>query len=142
MNDTTDIARIIRPANTAAVRLQFIRARTCYGHLAGEVAVKVLAAMLQARWLAAKGRDFEITALGQQQLAALGVDVAGALRSRRLHARACLDLTQRRPHLSGALGDALLDCFVARGWVQRQPRSRAVRITRKGQAGFRRGFGI
>ena len=142
MTDTNDIARIARPASAAAVRLQFVRARTCYGHLAGEVAVKVLAAMLRARWLTVEGRDYAITTLGEQQLAALGVDVAGALRSRRLHARACLDLTQRRPHLSGALGDALLDCFVARGWVQRQPRSRAVRITRKGQAGFRRGFGI
>jgi hypothetical protein len=53
-------------------------------------------------------------------------------------ARACVDLTQRRPHLGGALGDALLDAYVARGWVQRQRRSRVVSITPKGEANFNR----
>jgi hypothetical protein len=56
-------------------------------------------------------------------------------------ARACVDLTQRRPHLGGALGDALLDAYVARGWVQRHPRSRVVSITPKGTENFRRFFG-
>jgi hypothetical protein len=57
-------------------------------------------------------------------------------------ARACVDLTQRRPHLGGALGDALLELYAARGWIQRQRRSRVVSITPKGQENFRRVFGI
>jgi hypothetical protein len=56
-------------------------------------------------------------------------------------ARACVDLTQRRPHLGGALGAALLDVYVAKTWIQRARRSRVVSITPKGQEAFRRLFG-
>jgi DNA-binding transcriptional ArsR family regulator len=129
------------PLPSPSVPVQFLHARTCYGHLAGEMAVKVMAAMMQARWLAAEGRELAVTRLGETQLAALGVDLAAARRPRRVFARACVDLTQRRPHLAGALGDALLDLYVERGWIQRQRRSRVVSLTPKGQEGFRRWFG-
>jgi DNA-binding transcriptional ArsR family regulator len=122
--------------------VQFLYARTCYGHLAGEMAVKVLDAMLKAKWLAAEGKDFALTRLGEAQLASLGIDLGAARRPRRALARACVDLTQRRPHLGGALGDALLELYVARGWILRQRRSRAVNITPKGYEGFRRAFGV
>jgi len=124
-----------------SVPVQFFHARTCYGHLAGEMAVKILEAMLKARWLTADGRDFAVTPLGQAKLAALDVDLPAARRPRRVFARACVDLTQRRPHLGGALGDALLELYVARGWIQRQRRSRVVSITPKGHENFRRLFG-
>src|SRR5690348_7039597 len=52
---------------------QFLRARTCYGHLAGEIAVGLLEGMLKARWLAASGRDYEITRSGEKKLAGLGI---------------------------------------------------------------------
>lgn len=122
--------------------LQFLHARTCYGHLAGEMAVSILEAMLKARWLAPDARDFAVTRLGEAKLAALGVDVAAAREPRRVFARTCVDLTQRRPHLGGALGDALLDLYVARGWVQRQRRSRVVTITPQGTESFRCAFGL
>jgi DNA-binding transcriptional ArsR family regulator len=121
--------------------VQFLHARTCYGHLAGEMAVKILEAMLRLRWVTADERDFAVTALGEKKLAALGLDLASARRSRRVFARACVDLTQRRPHVGGALGDALLDLYVAQGWIQRQRRSRVVSITPKGHENFRRVFG-
>ncbi|MFZ2649576.1 MAG: helix-turn-helix transcriptional regulator [Burkholderiaceae bacterium] len=120
--------------------VQFLIARTCYGHFAGEIAVKVLEGMLKARWLTAQGREFTLTPLGEKKLAALGVDLASARRPRRMFARACVDLTQRRAHLGGALGDALLELYVARGWIQRQRRSRVVTITPKGHENFRRLF--
>lgn len=129
------------PLPSPSVPVQFLQARTCYGHLAGEMAVRILAAMLERRWLVPAGRDFTLTRLGEEQLAGLDVDLAAARRTRRAFARACVDLTQRRPHLGGALGDALLDVYVARGWVQRQRRSRVVSITPKGNEGFRRAFG-
>ncbi|MGH8621497.1 MAG: ArsR/SmtB family transcription factor, partial [Burkholderiales bacterium] len=124
-----------------SVPAQFLHSRTCYDHLAGETAVRVCEAMLKARWLTAEGQDFQVTRPGEKKLAEFGVDLDAARRSRRVFARACVDLTQRRPHLSGALGAALLDLYVARGWIQRMRRSRVVSITPKGQEAFRRTFG-
>lgn len=121
---------------------QFLYARTCYGHLAGEIAVASLEGMLKRKWLTARGQDFTVSPAGEKELAALGVDLALAHRPRRVFARACIDLTQRRPHLGGALGEALLDACVGHGWVQRHRRSRLVSITPHGQQNFRRLFGV
>lgn len=124
------------PALPRATPPQFLRARTCYDHLAGDTAVQLCAAMLKARWLVAEGRDFRLTPLGEERLAALGIDVDAARRSRRAFARACVDLTQRRPHVGGALGAALLQIYLERGWILRMRRSRAVSITPKGAGAF------
>ena len=121
---------------------QFLHARTCYGHLAGELAVRILEGMLKARWLTPDGRDFVVTGPGEKKLADLGIDLAAARRSRRALARACVDLTQRRAHLGGVLGDALLTVYVARGWIQRRRHSRVVSITPKGYENFRLSFGV
>ena len=129
------------PLPAKSVPIQFLHARTCYDHLAGETAVQVCEAMLNARWLTAERRDFRVTRLGEKKLAALNVDLAAARESRRVFARACVDLTQRRPHIGGALGAALLDLYVARGWILRARRSRVVTITPKGQEAFRRTIG-
>src|SRR5262249_15882139 len=83
------------PALPTAAPRRFLRARTCYDHLAGETAVQVCAAMLKARWLVAEGHDFRLTPLGEERLAALDVDLEAALHKRRAFARACVDLTQR-----------------------------------------------
>lgn len=120
---------------------QFLYARTCYGHLAGQVAVKSLEGMLKRKWLTSRGRDFTVGAAGEKELEALGVDLALAHQPRRIFARACIDLTQRRPHLGGALGEALLDVYVGRGWVKRHRRSRLVSITPQGHQNFTRLFG-
>jgi DNA-binding transcriptional ArsR family regulator len=147
MESFASLSAAVRPRSPRSVLpsrsepVQFLTARTCYDHLAGETAVKILEAMLKARWLAAEGRDFAVTRLGERKLAALEVDLTAARRPRRVFARACVDLTQRRPHLGGALGAALLDLYVAKSWIQRSRRSRAVSITPKGQEAFRRQFG-
>ena len=106
------------------------------------MAVSILEGMLKARWFAADGRDFAVTGLGEKKLAGLGIDLPAARRSRRVLARACVDLTQRRAHLGGVLGDKLLDLYVARGWIQRHRRSRVVTVTPKGHESFRTAFGI
>ena len=97
--------------------------------------------MLKARWLTPDGRDFVVTPRGEKELAALKVDLPGARDSRRTFARSCVDLTQRRPHIGGALGAALLDFYEDRGWILRARHSRVVNITPKGNDGFRRAFG-
>jgi DNA-binding transcriptional ArsR family regulator len=135
--------RAPRPAlPSPSVPVQFLHARTCYGHLAGEIAVKLLEGMLKARWLTADGRDYAVTAAGEKKLAALGIDLAAARGTRRAFARGCVDLTQRRAHLGGALGDALLAACLTRGWIQRHPRSRVVSVTPKGRQNFQRWFGF
>lgn len=122
---------------------QFLYARTCYGHLAGEMAVKILEAMIKRKWLRAAGRDFTLTKKGEDEIAALGVDIAQLRKSRRrTFARACIDLTQRRPHLGGALGEALLQSYVDRGWIERHRRSRVVTITPSGHHNFPQFFGM
>lgn len=128
------IARTAPPA--------FLRARSCYGHLAGQLAVDVLDAMTRHGWLVPDGRDYTLTTVGERNLAELDIDLTALRRRRRLFARACVDLTQRRRHLGGALGDALLDAYLARNWVRRRGTSRIVDITPDGRAAFRRIFGI
>jgi len=77
----------------------------------------------------------------------LGIDVDGVTRtpgkrSRRMLCRPCLDWSERRPHLAGAVGSALLDHYLEKGWVRRLRGTRAVEITPRGQRGFREDFGI
>jgi DNA-binding transcriptional ArsR family regulator len=126
------------PAIPKSAPVQFLHARTCYDHLAGAVAVQACAAMVKARWLRSEGLDFGLTRLGDERLGALGVDLSAARSSRRGFARSCVDLTQRRPHIGGALGAALLDMYLARGWILRMRGSRAVSITPKGSQAFTR----
>jgi hypothetical protein len=121
-----------------ATPVAFLHARTCYDHLAGEMAVRICESLLKARWLAVEGRNFRVTPSGAKSLAKLGVDIEEAQRQRRVFARACVDLTQRRPHIGGALGAALLSLYVEQGWVLRSRRSRVVSITPQGEDAFSR----
>ncbi|WP_230945641.1 transcriptional regulator [Burkholderia cepacia] len=116
----------------------FMHARTCYDHLAGEIAVGVLASMQKARWLRRKDSELIATRLGEHQLRALGVDFDSARDERRVFARSCADLTQRRPHLGGALGAHMLNLYIGQSWIVRSPKSRLVSVTPKGNEMFRR----
>jgi DNA-binding transcriptional ArsR family regulator len=105
-------------------------ARTCYDHLAGALGVAVLEALLAKRLL---NGELEPTKLGARHLARLGVDVAEVARGRRAFARRCLDWSERRHHLAGALGAALASRYFELGWVERTKASRAIRVTTKGR---------
>jgi DNA-binding transcriptional ArsR family regulator len=115
---------------------EFMHARTCYDHLAGKLAVCILAALVDHGWLIRKRDDYLVTELGKRELASLGIDVEAAQAQRRIFARSCVDLTERKSHLGGALGAALLAAFVDKGWILRNPRSRTVNITPKGRSAF------
>ncbi|HEX6350472.1 MAG TPA: metalloregulator ArsR/SmtB family transcription factor [Candidatus Dormibacteraeota bacterium] len=104
------------------------RARTCYDHLAGVAGVQVLDALLGRGWLRAQGERFELTAAGEEGLAAEGIDLAEARRARRAFAVGCLDWTERRVHLGGALGAAVLRHLLATRQVRLQPGSRVVHM--------------
>ncbi|CAB3854056.1 hypothetical protein LMG26858_01867 [Achromobacter anxifer] len=126
-----------KPNTPSALR----EARTCYDHMAGTLAVRIHDAMLARQWLAVEGRDYILTPLGEAALAQIGVDVARARQRRRRFACACLDWSERRSHLGGALGAALLDALAQRGWVSKGLDSRALSVTKKGERQFPAFFG-
>lgn len=118
-----------RPPETLAL----YELRSCYDHLAGRVAVDLARTLETSGVLRPRGeRDYELGPRGPAWFAGLGVDADALRGSRRSFARRCLDWTERRPHLAGALGAALLSRLLALGWVARLPETRAVRITHRG----------
>jgi len=84
----------------------------------------------------AAARDYEVTPEGERLLGGLGVDVAGLRRQRRAFARGCLDWTERTPHLSGALGAALLERLLGLGWLARGRVPRGLVLTDAGRDGL------
>jgi DNA-binding transcriptional ArsR family regulator len=109
------------------------RARTCYDHLAGVAGVGLLEALRARRWVVEQTTEhpgYDLTRAGTRQLERRGVNLAAARGSRRKFAIACLDWTERRPHLGGALGAEVLASLRARGYVRAGPRGRAVAIVR------------
>lgn len=119
-------------------------ARTCYDHLAGALAVSLHDRCHALGWLTeAEGRGgaYEVTPAGARALAKLGIDTQDLKTLRRRFAYACLDWSERRPHLGGALGAALLAAAFKRRWVI-QLDDRALTITRKGRTELNAQFGL
>lgn len=125
-------------ARGAALR----RARTCYDHLAGTLGVALTDALEHQHVLAATGNVYRLTGRGQGRLEDLGLDIAALRRGRRAFARPCLDWTERRPHLAGALGAALTQTLFELDWIRRMPGTRALSITDTGRHGLRREFAL
>jgi DNA-binding transcriptional ArsR family regulator len=121
-------------------------ARTCYDHIAGTLGVALFDRLEALGWLAAdrSGGDdaCELTVAGTQALETLGIDV-GALRTlRRRFAYACVDWSERRPHLAGALGAALLEVALKRKWVLQDRDDRALVVTNVGRREMVARFGL
>jgi DNA-binding transcriptional ArsR family regulator len=132
-----------RPAGRVGPRDEALRAaRTCYDHLAGRLAVDLADAMVR-RGQVESGRDGGlVTPDGIAFLEELGIDMAAAAGSRRTFCRTCLDWSERRPHLAGAVGAAILArCFALR-WLRRREGTRALAVTVGGEDGFRKLFGV
>lgn len=108
-------------------------ARTCYDHLAGELAVGVFARMCAADWLSEDGGALKLTASGELGLQALGIDLQQVGRQRRQRLCACPDWSERKPHLGGALGAALLSLCEGEGWLRRSKESRALQVSPQGR---------
>jgi DNA-binding transcriptional ArsR family regulator len=112
-------------------------ARTCYDHMAGALGVAVHDAMVERGWLepcpGEGSLPYELTAAGASALGKLGVDVESVRSLRRRFAFACLDWSERRPHVGGALAAAVLQLALHRKWVARERDGRALRITGLGR---------
>jgi DNA-binding transcriptional ArsR family regulator len=119
-------------------------ARLCYDHLAGVLGVAVTEGLVERGVLesTADGGAYAVAAGGEAWLERLGVDVAAARLRRRSFARACLDWSERRPHLAGALGAGVADAFLGHGWVVRRPDDRALVVTAAGREALWRELAI
>jgi DNA-binding transcriptional ArsR family regulator len=110
-------------------------ARICYDHLAGPLAVRLHDAVMGAGLLAATPAGFAFTPQGAARFAAVGLDPAALTADRRTLCRLCLDWSERRPHLAGALGSALLRHTLDQGWLRRD-QGRLLRLSPVGKAGL------
>jgi len=111
-------------------------ARTCYDHVAGALGVALFAHQCDRGWLVPGGDGFAVSEVGEAGLAGWGVDVAAARASRRRFACGCVDWSERRVHLAGSLGAALLQAALARGWLTADEDSRALALTPRGRNGW------
>ena len=136
-----------RPALSVGPRDAALRAaRTCYDHLAGRLGVALADALVSGGYAELANDAGEVTDAGIALFGRLGIDIDALLarrgrRSTRVLCRPCLDWSERRPHLGGAVGAALCAHSFTRGWIRRIDGTRAVAITPKGQRIFREEFG-
>ncbi len=113
--------------STAPTRLQ--AARTCYDHMAGQFAVALHDRLIEAGWMTTQANgEYGLSPAGESGFTQAGFDVAALRRQRRRFACPCLDWSERRPHLGGALGAELLRVALATGWVEQNLDSRALSV--------------
>jgi DNA-binding transcriptional ArsR family regulator len=124
-------------------------ARTCYDHMAGDTGVALHDRFTTLRWIAsdagrsnAREDDYTLTAEGTRALVSLGIDVDATRHLRRRFAYACLDWSERRPHLGGALGAAVLHVALKKRWVTQQLDSRILILTSSGRREMHARFGL
>jgi DNA-binding transcriptional ArsR family regulator len=122
---------------TRAAALRY--ARSCYDHLAGRMGVALMQALLRAGALIGAEGGYELTGQGRELLAGLGVRLPAG---RRPPVRHCVDWSEQRPHLAGALGAAVLARLLELGWVERAPRGRALVVTERGSRELAERLGV
>ena len=142
LSPSTPVCSLRQSQDAAALA----EARTCYDHLAGRAGVALLDALLARGLLAAPQAHtgparFEVTVDGLATLDAFGIDIGALERARRRFAGACLDWTERKPHLNGALGAAITERLLSLRWIERGSRRRAVKVTPAGAEGLAATFG-
>ncbi len=112
------------------------KARICYDHLAGDYGVRMLDSLIARGAIDAFGDGLAVTESGESELKRIGIDVPALKSSRRPLCRSCLDWSERRAHLAGSLGKALLSNFLDKGWARRTAQSRSVVFSPEGERQF------
>lgn len=140
-------ASAVRTARTGPREQAMRRARTCYDHIAGALGVGLADALSRDGHVELSADAALLTASGLGFFKRIGIDTGSIHqrlqhRSGRVLCRACMDWSERRPHIAGLVGATLLNHSVAEGWVRRMPGTRALAVTPKGQLVFRQTFGI
>jgi DNA-binding transcriptional ArsR family regulator len=138
----------VRTLRQSREAVALAEARTCYDHLAGRAGVGLLDSLLRSKSLArtdhgdSTSTRFVVTGAGARTLVSFGLNVTELRRSRRRFAGECIDWTQRRGHLSGALAAAITSRLFEVGWITRGARRRSVLITAAGAQGLADTFGL
>ena len=147
-----DVAEMLEKMMGVAARAGHVRTRTgprapelrkariCYDHLAGEMAVMMFDRLTRDR-LVAGGDTPGLTRRGEDFARGFGIDLDALARERRALCKTCLDWSMRRHHLAGSLGAAMLERFAALNWARRDRSSRAVIFSPRGEREFLRLFG-
>jgi DNA-binding transcriptional ArsR family regulator len=121
-------------------------ARTCYDHMAGAVGVSLHDGLITLGWLQTGSADdrseYDLTPEGAKRFESMGIDIEATRTLRRRFACACLDWSERRPHIGGALGAALLKLALKRRWVIQELDSRALDVTGLGRREMLSRFGV
>jgi DNA-binding transcriptional ArsR family regulator len=146
----SDVAQMLETMMGVATRAGHLRTRTgpkapelrkarvCYDHLAGEMGVEMLDHFVANRLVVARGDALRLTSRGADAMRGFDIDLDALARGRRDLCKSCLDWSQRRFHLAGGLGAALLERFFALKWARRDRASRAVIFSLAGEREFRR----
>lgn len=117
------------------------KSRTCYDHVAGTLGVQLHDRFFELGWLktiADSDDAYDVTTKGAAGFASFGIDVNATRALRRRFAFACLDWSERRSHLGGALGAAVLHLAISKKWAVQEPDNRVLRVTATGQREFNR----
>jgi DNA-binding transcriptional ArsR family regulator len=129
-----------RPLSRQARELS--AARICYDHLAGRLSVDLTDSFIAHEYLVVGDEAAEITPAGARFLTELGLALPALSSGRRHFCRLCMDWTERRPHIAGALGAALMKRCFDLGWTERMKQGGAVIVTASGRRGFLDTFGV
>lgn len=121
---------------------EFRAARICYDHLAGRLAVNLTDFLAAHEYILIGDEAAEITSAGTRFLAEFGIELAALSSTGPAFCRLCFDWTERRPHIAGAVGAAVMNRCFDLGWTERMKHSSAVTVTPLGQCGFLERFGI
>lgn len=136
----TEVPPRHQPRSARDEALRF--ARSCYDHLAGQAGVAVTDALVAMGHIVLTDEGGELTASGERFLCTLGADLTSPSRARRVFCQPCLDWTERRYHLKGLVGAAILHRLLELGWFKRVSGTRALQLTSSGRAGLSEVFHI
>jgi len=137
MSASADPPRVLTGPRDEAMR----HARVCYNHLAGNKGIELHDSLVAKRYLNVTGGDLSLSKKGERFMDEFGIDLESLRKSRAPLCKPCLDWSERRSHLAGSLGRALLTQFETLRWVKRNDDSRVVTFTAKGERAFNETFG-
>jgi DNA-binding transcriptional ArsR family regulator len=143
LENILNVAAMTRPrVRPARMDATMRTARLCYDHCAGLLGVGLADSLCEHGHVELSDDGGIVTAEGEKFLAGFDIDVSTLHRQHRIFCKPCLDWSERRPHLAGAVGAALARRLFTLGWIDRLRDTRALRVTPVGQRGLRATFGV
>ncbi|MCF6348764.1 MAG: transcriptional regulator [Flavobacteriaceae bacterium] len=111
----------------------FTYARTCYDHLAGNVGVRITNSLIENRIIEISKNNYKVTKFGKKWFSRIDLNIDITKLKKRSFAHQCLDWSERKHHIAGALGASLLEKMIEKDWIRKKSNSRELIITSKGK---------